>query len=153
MKQFFSFKTVAFHEQEVHKDKITKEKHTCEYNLYFLRNDCGKHSPSVDYISLVLRLQNDHKERGPYKPASKTKQVLFRVPIGLNAFWQNIFHSIVFCMTFGYLFSISFCCLTGMVVAPASFLYGIWISQSGAMAFVLNLDNVSLKKLFPTMNI
>ena len=118
MKQFLSLKTVAFHEQEVHKDKITKERHTCEYNLYFLRNDCGKHSPSVDYISLVLRLQNDHKERGPYKPASKTKQVLFRVPIGLNAFWQNIFHSIVFCMTFGYLFSISFCCLTGMVVAP-----------------------------------
>ena len=31
--------------------------------------------------------------------------------------------------------------------------YGIWITQSGAMVFILNLDNISLKKLFPTMNI
>ena len=30
--------------------------------------------------------------------------------------------------------------------------YGIWIKQSGAMVFILNLDKVSLKKLFPTMN-
>ena len=31
--------------------------------------------------------------------------------------------------------------------------YGIWITQSGAMVLILNLDKVSLKKLFPTMNI
>ena len=31
--------------------------------------------------------------------------------------------------------------------------YGIWIAQSGAMVFIFNLDKVSLKKLFPTMNI
>ena len=31
--------------------------------------------------------------------------------------------------------------------------YGIWIKQSGAMVFIFNLDKVSLKKLFPTMNI
>ena len=34
----------------------------------------------------------------------------------------------------------------------ASIFYGIWITKSGAMVFILNLDKVSLKKLFPTMN-
>ena len=34
----------------------------------------------------------------------------------------------------------------------ASIFYGIWIKQSGAMVFILNLDKVLLKKLFPTMN-
>ena len=32
-------------------------------------------------------------------------------------------------------------------------LYGIWITQSGPTVFILNLDKVSLKKLFPKMNI
>ena len=31
--------------------------------------------------------------------------------------------------------------------------YPTTITQSGSMGFVLNLDKVSLKKLFPTMNI
>ena len=31
--------------------------------------------------------------------------------------------------------------------------YEIWITQSGAMVFILNLDKFSLKKLFPTMYI
>ena len=31
--------------------------------------------------------------------------------------------------------------------------YEIWLAQSGAMVFILNLDKLSLKKLFPTMNI
>ena len=31
--------------------------------------------------------------------------------------------------------------------------YGIWIKQIGATVFIFNLDNVLLKKLFPTMNI
>ena len=35
----------------------------------------------------------------------------------------------------------------------ASIFYGIWIEQSGAMVCIFNLDKVSLKKLFPTMNI
>ena len=35
----------------------------------------------------------------------------------------------------------------------ASIFYGIWITKSGTMVFILNLDKVSLKKLFPTMNI
>ena len=35
----------------------------------------------------------------------------------------------------------------------ASIFYGIWIIQSDAMVFKLNLDKISLKKLFPTMNI
>ena len=35
----------------------------------------------------------------------------------------------------------------------ASIFYKIWIEQSGAMVFILNLDKISLKKLFPTMNI
>ena len=35
----------------------------------------------------------------------------------------------------------------------ATIFYGIWIKQSGAMVFIVNLDKVSLKKLFPTMNI
>ena len=35
----------------------------------------------------------------------------------------------------------------------ASIFYGIWIIQSGPMVFIFNLDKVSLKKLFPTMNI
>ena len=35
----------------------------------------------------------------------------------------------------------------------ASIFYGIWIIQSGATVFILNLDKISLKKLFPTMNI
>ena len=35
----------------------------------------------------------------------------------------------------------------------ASIFYGIWIKQSVAMAFRFNLDKLSLKKLFPTMNI
>ena len=35
----------------------------------------------------------------------------------------------------------------------ASIFNGIRIKQSGAMVFILNLDKVSLKKLFPTMNI
>ena len=30
---------------------------------------------------------------------------------------------------------------------------GIWIKQSGAMVFIFNVDKVSLKKPFPTMNI
>ena len=29
----------------------------------------------------------------------------------------------------------------------------LWITQSGAMVFILNLDKVSLKQLFPMMNI
>ena len=37
--------------------------------------------------------------------------------------------------------------------STASIFYGIWITQSGTMVFILNLDKVSLKKLFPTMNI
>ena len=37
--------------------------------------------------------------------------------------------------------------------STASIFYGIWIKQSSAMVFVFNLDKVSLKKLFPTMNI
>ena len=35
----------------------------------------------------------------------------------------------------------------------ASIFHGIWIKQSGAIVFIFNLDKVSLKKLFPTMNI
>ena len=35
----------------------------------------------------------------------------------------------------------------------ASIFYGIWIKQSDAMVFIFNLDKVSPKKLFPTMNI
>ena len=35
----------------------------------------------------------------------------------------------------------------------ASIFYGICIRQSGAMGFILNLDKILLKKLFPTMNI
>ena len=35
----------------------------------------------------------------------------------------------------------------------ATIFYGICIRQSGAMVFILNLDNISLKKLFPTMHI
>ena len=35
----------------------------------------------------------------------------------------------------------------------ASIFYGIWIKQIGAMVFLSNLDEVSLKKLFSTMNI
>ena len=35
----------------------------------------------------------------------------------------------------------------------ASIFYGIWIKQSCAMGFILNLDKVLPKKLFPTMNI
>ena len=35
----------------------------------------------------------------------------------------------------------------------ASIFYGILITQSGAMVFVLNLDKILLKQLFPTMNI
>ena len=35
----------------------------------------------------------------------------------------------------------------------ASIFYGIWIKQSVALVFVVNLDKVLLKKLFPTMNI
>ena len=35
----------------------------------------------------------------------------------------------------------------------ASIFYGIWIIQSGPMVFIFNLDNISLKQLFPTMNI
>ena len=35
----------------------------------------------------------------------------------------------------------------------ASIFYGIWIRQSSAMAFIWDLDKISLKKLFPTMNI
>ena len=35
----------------------------------------------------------------------------------------------------------------------ASIFYRIWIEQSGVMVFILNLDKISLKKLFPTMNI
>ena len=35
----------------------------------------------------------------------------------------------------------------------ASIFYGIWIKPSGAMVCIFNLDKVSLKKLFPTMNI
>ena len=35
----------------------------------------------------------------------------------------------------------------------ASISYGIWTKQSSAMVFLLNLDKVSLKKLFPMMNI
>ena len=31
--------------------------------------------------------------------------------------------------------------------------YGIWIKQSVGMVFIFNLDKLSLKKLFPTMNI
>ena len=37
--------------------------------------------------------------------------------------------------------------------ATASIFYGIWIIESGATVFTLNLDKISLKKLFPTMNI
>ena len=35
----------------------------------------------------------------------------------------------------------------------ASIFYRIWIKQSVAMVFIFILDKVSLKKLFPTMNI
>ena len=35
----------------------------------------------------------------------------------------------------------------------ASIFYWIWITQSGAMGFILNLDKVLLKKLFPSVNI
>ena len=35
----------------------------------------------------------------------------------------------------------------------ASIFHGIKITKSGAMVCILNLDKVSLKKLFPTMNI
>ena len=35
----------------------------------------------------------------------------------------------------------------------ASIFYGIWIKQSGAMVCIANLDKVSPKKLFSTMNI
>ena len=35
----------------------------------------------------------------------------------------------------------------------ASIFYRIWITQSVAMVFILNLDKVLLKKLFPTINI
>ena len=35
----------------------------------------------------------------------------------------------------------------------ASIFYGKWIKQSVAMVFIFNLDKLSLKKLFPTMNI
>ena len=34
-----------------------------------------------------------------------------------------------------------------------SIFYGIWIKQSLAMVFIFNLDKLSLKTLFPTMNI
>ena len=34
----------------------------------------------------------------------------------------------------------------------ASIFCGIWIKQSVAMVSIFNLDKVSLKKLFPTMN-
>ena len=41
------------------------KRQTCEYNLYFLRNDCGKHFLSpADYISLVMRLRNNHIREG-----------------------------------------------------------------------------------------
>ena len=35
----------------------------------------------------------------------------------------------------------------------ASIFYGIWIGQGGAMVFILDLNKILLKKLFPTMNI
>ena len=35
----------------------------------------------------------------------------------------------------------------------SNILYGIWIIQSGETVFILNLDKILLKKLFPTMNI
>ena len=35
----------------------------------------------------------------------------------------------------------------------AGLFFEIWTTQSGAMVFILNLDKVLLKKLFPTMNI
>ena len=38
-------------------------------------------------------------------------------------------------------------------ICTASIFDGILIKQSGPMVFILNLDKVSLKKLFPTMNI
>ena len=34
----------------------------------------------------------------------------------------------------------------------ASIFYGIWITQSGSVVFIFNLDKVLLKKLCPTMN-
>ena len=34
-----------------------------------------------------------------------------------------------------------------------SIFYGIWIKQNVGMVFIFNLDKLSLKKLFPTMNI
>ena len=37
--------------------------------------------------------------------------------------------------------------------ATQTIFYGIWMKQSVAMVFIFNLDKVSLKKLFPTMNI
>ena len=43
--------------------------------------------------------------------------------------------------------------IVGLTALTASIFYGIWITQSGAMVFILNLDNILLKKLFPTMNI
>ena len=42
---------------------------------------------------------------------------------------------------------------TGLSRNQSYIFYGIWIRQSGVMVFVLNLDKISLKKLFPTMNI
>ena len=47
-----------------------------------------------------------------------------------------------------------FCLISNNIVGPTdSIFYGIWIKQIGAMVFIFNLDKVSLKKLFPTMNI
>ena len=48
----------------------------------------------------------------------------------------------------------SFCILyCGPNGPTASIFYRILITQSVAMVFILNLDKVSLKKLFPTINI
>ena len=41
----------------------------------------------------------------------------------------------------------------GLNGPTASIFYGIWIKQSVGMIFIFNLDKVSLKKLFPTINI
>ena len=65
--------------------------------------------------------------------------------------FYNILPERVFINT-SKLFIFSIFILSGKIIY-CSWQDTIWIAQSGAMVFILNLDNVSLKKLFPTMNI
>ena len=43
--------------------------------------------------------------------------------------------------------------IEGLTAVRLAFFMGFEFKKSGAMVFILNLDKVSLKKLFPTMNI